>query len=281
MAAFVAPMLLATGAPRDTTGWVVQPKLDGWRVQLLVDERGVTVWSRNGVRLRVPELDELALRLGARRAHLDGELVVMDGPVADFRALGDRMRRGPEASPHRASLVAFDLLAVDGRTLAAERWDVRQRALAELGLRGAAATMPVFHDVDAAWRTAREQRWEGVVYKRVASRWRTGERSPDWRKRKVWRTSEFVVTGYRLTGGRLDAVALARPDAPDEPVVAVDRFARGASSAALQVVLSASVATPVQDDWRVVPPVVRVAVQHRTGPSGDLREPLVVAVRPG
>src|SRR3954468_7283961 len=93
MPRFAPPMLLATGAPRTTAGWIAQPKLDGWRAQVAVDDAGVRVWSRNGHRLTVPELDGLPELLGGRRVRLDGELVVMAGAVGDFEALCQRMRR--------------------------------------------------------------------------------------------------------------------------------------------------------------------------------------------
>src|SRR4051794_12541367 len=195
MHTFLQPMLLATGAPRTTAGWIAQPKLDGWRAQVAVDDAGVRVWSRNGHRLKVPELDALPELLGGRRVRLDGELVVMAGAVGDFEALCQRMMRGPGRSAHRAGFLAFDVLELDGVPMTALRWDARQAALDGLNLRSASVgTVPVLRDIHDAWRRAETDRWEGIVYKRAASRWRPGERSNDWRKRKVWRTTDFVIT---------------------------------------------------------------------------------------
>src|SRR4051812_8826954 len=170
-------MSLATGAPRTTTGWIAQPKLDGWRAQVAVDDAGVRVWSRNGHRLKVPELDALVELLGGRRLTLDGELVVMAGAVGDFEALCQRMMRGPGGSAHRAGFLAFDVLEIDGAPMTALPWEARQEALDALNLRSVSVgTVPVLRDVDDAWRRAQADGWEGVVYKRTASRWRPGER---------------------------------------------------------------------------------------------------------
>jgi ATP-dependent DNA ligase len=55
-------MLATSGRPRGSLdGWVVEPKADGWRVQIAVGDGGVTVWTRSGreITARVPELTNL------------------------------------------------------------------------------------------------------------------------------------------------------------------------------------------------------------------------------
>src|SRR3954454_24047997 len=202
-------MLLASGAPRHRVGWIAQPKLDGWRAQVAVDDAGVRVWSRNGHGLKVPELDGLPALLRGRRVRLDGELVVMAGAVGDFEALCQRMMRGPGRSTHRAGFLAFDVLELDGVPMTGVPWEARQEALDGLDLRSCSVgTVPVLRDVDDAWRRAQADGWEGVVYKRTASPWRAGERSNDWRKRKVWTRGTVHVTAYREVGGMVDKVAV-------------------------------------------------------------------------
>ena len=227
MPRFVPPMLLASGAPRSTVGWVAQPKLDGWRTQVHITDIGVVVWSRHGHRLDVPELDHLRDTVGVRHVVLDGELVVMAGPVSDFAALQDRMRRGRLGCSHRLGFVAFDLLAVDGRTMTCERWDVRRTRLEELNLRTpAVGVMPVFADVDEAWHLAETGGWEGIVYKRTASRWRAGERINDW---------------------RLDAIAIAHADLTRSATV--EGFSRGASPTLLRELLEKAAGAPSRHGW--------------------------------
>jgi bifunctional non-homologous end joining protein LigD len=61
----------------------------------------------------------------------------------------------------------------------------------------------------------REQRMEGVVAKRLTSTYRPGQRSPDWRKVKFFRTQEVVIAGWRPGKGRraggIGALILAVP----------------------------------------------------------------------
>ena len=43
---------------------------------------------------------------------------------------------------------------------------------------------------------AHEQGWEGLIAKRADSRYKSGKRTPDWRKMKILREQEFVVGGW-------------------------------------------------------------------------------------
>ena len=85
-----APMLASTAMPAPgANDFVLEPKFDGWRVIVAVDDR-VRVWTRRGHELteRLPELASLANALD-RRVVLDGELVAEAGRARDFcRALG-------------------------------------------------------------------------------------------------------------------------------------------------------------------------------------------------
>jgi len=55
-------MLADRGIPRSLAGWCVEPKLDGWRVRVLVDAPGVRVMTPGGVDIteRVAELRRCA-----------------------------------------------------------------------------------------------------------------------------------------------------------------------------------------------------------------------------
>jgi ATP-dependent DNA ligase len=117
----IAPVLAERGAP--TSGladWSVEPKLDGWRVTVLVDPSpcgGVAVRTRrgHGITDTVPGI--AALAASAHRLVLDGELVAGAGRASDFYALAPRgagLLRRP-APP--VSIWAFDLLWLDGDLL--------------------------------------------------------------------------------------------------------------------------------------------------------------------
>jgi len=188
-------MLVSTGLPRylDESEWAAEPKVDGWRCIVTVDER-LEVRSRTGrfITSIVPELGPLR-DVGAPMV-LDGELVALDdrGRV-DFYALSQRMlgRR----SKRLVTFCAFDLLWLDGTDCTQLPYENRRRLLEMLDLVGPAwCTLPsVPADsatdlLDACSRYGQE----GIVLKRCGSRYVPGARSQDWRKRKTveWRTVE-------------------------------------------------------------------------------------------
>jgi hypothetical protein len=107
-------------------------------------------------------------------------------PAVHGTSTGRALRGSPPLT-----LVAFDLLCLDGE-LTTTRPYVERRALLEgLGLTGPCwATTPSFRLPGADVFTAcREVGLEGVVAKRLKGRYRPGERSPDWIKIKTpeWR----------------------------------------------------------------------------------------------
>jgi bifunctional non-homologous end joining protein LigD len=109
--------------PFDSPDFLFEPTWGGHRVLVYVgpSERpgsgAVRVVDPNGVELasRLPELAGLAVRVSARSAVLDGELVVVDGRGrADDEALRERLAGRPGRP---AACLVFDLLHLDGRWL--------------------------------------------------------------------------------------------------------------------------------------------------------------------
>ncbi len=130
-------------------------------------------------------------------------------------------------------------------------------------------------DLDEAWRCAQVGGWEGIVYKRTGSVWRTGERSSDWRKRKVWTRSTLYVSAFREGGGEIDRVAIV--DADMQPKGTLEIYSTFAGDH-LRDKVGKAASAPNRSGWRSVPPSVSVSVQYRLSPSGRLREPFVLAM---
>lgn len=189
------PMLAGRGVPAtDLIDWVAEPKLDGWRCQLAIDPdlpTGVEVRTRSGRRVteRLPEFNELGA-FGVRVV-LDGELVAGAGRSDDFYAVAPNMARR-----HRRealTFAAFDLLWCDGQVLVDEPFAARRRLLdhlAELTEHRVSAVRQ-FDAADAAvlLECCEHLGIEGLVLKRLQSRYQPGRRSTDWRKVKCasWR----------------------------------------------------------------------------------------------
>ncbi len=209
-------MLATAGSlPPDDHTWAYEMKWDGVRAIALVDGGSVQLWSRTGREIThsYPELQELAAVTGAARAVLDGEIVAFGGGAwPSFEALQQRINISSEAQIRLlaaqipVSYLAFDLLCLDGRPLLDAPYAERRALLDGLGVNGPhCQTPPSFTDVTGAEMVAlsRQHGLEGVVAKRLTSRYEPGRRSPAWRKIKNVTRQEAVVGGWKPgEGGR-------------------------------------------------------------------------------
>jgi bifunctional non-homologous end joining protein LigD len=196
---------LPTGAD-----WVFEPKWDGYRAILTVRGGEGTLTSRNG--------NDLTARFGAAARAAARALrtpsAVVDGEVC---ALDERGRAGfglLQRGEGTVAFVAFDLLELDGESLAGLALAERRRRLDAMWAGGSGAILsPQFDDGDALLEAARQEGLEGVVAKRSGSTYQPGRRSSDWRKVKVHAEQELVVVGYTKGKGRrgtsLGALVLA------------------------------------------------------------------------
>jgi bifunctional non-homologous end joining protein LigD len=79
---FLAPMLpTLIKEPFDSSDWIFEPKLDGYRAIAVIDATGkVRIWSRNHLPLepKFPTVLEAGNRLNLRSTILDGEIVALD-----------------------------------------------------------------------------------------------------------------------------------------------------------------------------------------------------------
>ena len=148
------------------------------------DGAGIRLITRNGHDWsgRFPLIAEAANALKARSFLLDGEAVACnrDG-LPSFDRL--RYRRGDAT----VFLFAFDLLELNGQDLRREPLEVRKATLASVLAKAALGLRLNEHlehaDGELVFRHACKLGLEGIVSKRLGSRYRSG-RSPDWLKMK-------------------------------------------------------------------------------------------------
>ncbi|KQT89676.1 DNA ligase [Marmoricola sp. Leaf446] len=205
-------------------GWAHEVKWDGMRVLVDVRRSGVRVWSRNenDVTVSFPELQALAA-LGLPDVVLDGEVVALTDGVPSFGALADRMHVRDAARAQRlaernpVTLIAFDLLSADGEELLERPLSERRARLEGVGLdHPVVAVPPTYADGAVLLDAAEQQGLEGVVSKRLSSRYHPGRRSRDWLKFPIRPTASYVVGGFRWETGsehRLGAVLVGEPTA--------------------------------------------------------------------
>jgi bifunctional non-homologous end joining protein LigD len=169
--------------------WVHEVKFDGYRLQLHKAGRDVVIYSRNGHGFtdRFATIAILLRDLPAKTAVLDGEIVANNRAGApDFRKLH---RRSAEAT--ELHLWVFDVLALNGTDLRPRPLMKRKDRLHGLLARfdcPAVRTSEVFEDGSKLLEAAERHELEGVVSKRKAAPYRSGE-CRDWVKVKTvsWR----------------------------------------------------------------------------------------------
>ena len=195
------PMLsTASDALPHGEGWVYEPKWDGFRAIVGVSGGEVTLTSRNGNDLteRFAGVARSA-RLGIRAADavLDGEICALDERGRSSFSL---LQQGEGT----LALVLFDLLELDSEPLVGLPLEERRRRLGDVlnASVGVVVLSPQFDDGEALLAAAREQGLEGVVAKRLDSRYLPGRRGTEWRKVKVKGRQEVVVVGYTKGQGR-------------------------------------------------------------------------------
>jgi len=203
-----APMeaLLAAELP-DGTGWQFEPKWDGFRCLARRDGAEVTLTSKSGKPLAryFPEVVAMLASLKTRQFLIDGELIIPVGDALSFDAL--QLRLHPAESRVRklaaetpAELMAFDLLDLDGRSLATSPLSKRREKLETFMQKNATPSLelsPMTRDRKVAlrWLERSGGALDGVIAKRAALEYRSGERAMI--KVKQIRTADCVVGGFR------------------------------------------------------------------------------------
>ena len=204
----VAPMLARAGSlPDDDSGWAFEVKWDGIRALAYSEPGRLRFESRNfnDITARYPELRALNRALSSHQVLLDGEIVAFDdGGRPSFERLQQRMNLTGEGAIRRRArelpvvYVVFDLLHLDGHPLLDLPYEQRRERLAGLGLDGPHWQTPAHHVGHGAalLEAVRAKSLEGVVAKRLDSRYEPGRRTGGWLKVKAVRRQEVVIGGW-------------------------------------------------------------------------------------
>jgi bifunctional non-homologous end joining protein LigD len=223
------PMLatLADDGPFDDPAWSFEPKWDGIRaIAVCTDATVLVSRNRNEITAAYPELHRLHERLVAIDGMVDGEIVALESGVPSFEKLQSRMHVRDEREVARlaaaipVTFVAFDLVYLDGRSLIDLPLEER-RAKLEAAIVPSAnvqVSPAVPRDGTTLYQAAKAQRLEGIVAKRLGSRYEPGRRSRAWLKIKTTIDADLVIAGWiegqKGRAGRLGSLVLAVYDGP-------------------------------------------------------------------
>jgi bifunctional non-homologous end joining protein LigD len=211
----VVPMMARPSdrLPRDEKNWSFEVKWDGVRAIAYVQPGRLRLESRNlnEITDAYPEVRGLIGGLGMHEAVLDGEIVSFDeNGRPSFERLQRRMHVTAPAAVRRlaASMpviyAIFDLLYLDGHSLMGTPYRERRARLESLELSGPAWRVPANHPGEGGLllEATAKQGLEGVVAKRLDSRYEPGRRSGSWLKIKHTLRQELVIGGWIPGEGR-------------------------------------------------------------------------------
>ncbi|MDP9467584.1 MAG: DNA ligase D, partial [Chloroflexota bacterium] len=289
---FIPPMLATLAdAAFDDPDWLFEIKWDGYRVEAVLRDGKVRLWTRNRVDAATyfPDLAGTADWIVAREAVVDGEVVALDADGRpDFSLLQDRTglrgleaatgRRSRDAPPpsadERAAIplayMVFDLLHLDGSSLLDVPLEERKRLLHRV-VRPHPVVRYASHVVgegESFVRAAAERGLEGIVAKRRASRYEPGRRSREWLKIKLRREQELVVVGWLPgQGSHADLGSLIVAVNADGRLRHAGQVGSGISEAMRRDLLKAL--QPLEREASLLDPVPRL-------PGAHWAEPMIV-----
>jgi bifunctional non-homologous end joining protein LigD len=210
---FIPPMLpTLSDEPPEGNGWLHEIKYDGYRTQICIEQDHVRAYTRNGFDWseRYLPVVEAARQLSCDSAIIDGEVIIQDEQGrCDFH----RLRQSIDSRSHDLVLIAFDLMHLNGEDLRTAPLEVRRARLEEM-LGPNDPTFPIHFseavrgDGDALFKAADAMGLEGIVSKKLGSRYRSGHQKA-WLKTKCFTEEEFVVIGTER-GDKAPVALLAR-----------------------------------------------------------------------
>ena len=181
----------------ESDDWIFENKYDGYRALIQVHKGKVALVSRNGLSFNA-KYKGLVQAFGIIKDDiiLDGEIVVEDEKgLSHFQWLqyfGENPDRG------KLKCYVFDILYYNGYDLTSLELLQRKRILE--------AVLPQTDEIiysrhivgkgTKALQEAKESGGEGLIAKKIESRYHVNKRSKDWLKIKVTKEQEMVIGGF-------------------------------------------------------------------------------------
>lgn len=214
--------------------WLGDTKLDGIRAYALWDGHRLKLTGRTGAALtsKFPELHDMLADFAGESVWLDGEIVAYDGRfetvlTREKQEMGPAIRRLSQTHPCR--FVAFDI-----PEFADDAYIDRRSMLEDLlaGVHGPSLGLSVVSDDPSFLAMTRDLGMEGVIAKRLDSKYEFGKRSKAWVKFKNTYRVSCLVAGYTAGSGHREqtfgALELALVDEEGQ-VVSCGRVGTGFS----------------------------------------------------
>ncbi|HEY2236979.1 MAG TPA: hypothetical protein VGK01_26160 [Candidatus Angelobacter sp.] len=201
VARFILPMRpkMVPKLPDDRSKWLLEPKLDGYRVIAVKSGGHAEIYSMDSksYNREFPAIYDAVSGLFVKDVVLDGEIVaVEENGRPNFNALQNR-----RSTKLPIYYIAFDCLHFKGRDLLDKPIEERKKYLADLAKDFVRPMQPVFEfapeiDLETATNAVRQTKIEGLVAKRLGSRYQPGVETDYWLKHRLNQEDTFFIGGY-------------------------------------------------------------------------------------
>jgi DNA ligase-1 len=236
----------------------IEKKYDGFRCQIHKEGDSVRIFSRNleETTAMFPDIARgVCHQVKAKTAILEGEALSYDPETAEFHPFQVTMQRKRKYDLEEMSvkfplrLVAFDLLYLNGKDFTGQPYSKRHDTLAEIVERGEGLQVAEHlvtqdaKEIETFFMDAITGGLEGIMAKRLDSKYQAGARNYNWIKLKrsyqghLSDTVDGVIVGYlRGRGMRarfgIGALLVAVYDKPRDMFVTITKIGTGLSDEA-------------------------------------------------
>lgn len=291
-----SPMLIgAEGEAFDSADYLHELKLDGVRCLGYFDSNGVEFRNKRNLKLTslFPELENIHKQV-KHRCILDGELIVIKESIPVFSAI---QRRCLMSNPFKISLTAkklpasfvpFDILYLKDKQTTDLPLQKRKELLSQTvteSQRIAISRFTMNKGIELHNMT-RKYALEGIVSKRLDSRYYFGKRTKDWIKIKNYCDDDFIVCGYIFKSNSMVSLVLGLYDGED--IIYKGHVTLGVSGKSLEKIIaipkikhSLFRSLPANNEQAIwIKPLLVCTVKYmEKTASGSMRQPVFKGLR--
>ena len=190
-----------TENPFDDKDWLFEIKWDGYRAITEKNKNKILLYSRNGISFlsTYPIVADQLVKI-KEDAVIDGEIVVInDKGKPDFQLL----QHYAENQDHPIQYYIFDLLKLNGHDTTGLSLIERKELLQKIIPKNEVIKYSdhILEKGKSFFKVSKEKDLEGIMAKKMDSKYYPGKRTSDWLKIKHHKTQEAIVAGYTQPSG--------------------------------------------------------------------------------